>query len=493
MSGRLQVAVALALLALPTTVCAADTAPPPSAKIDPADVIAAIIDRHLAADWAARGIKPSAPADDAEFVRRVYLDLVGRAPKASETRDFVEDPNPDKRQILVDKLLTMPGYAGHMASVTRAAWLPQTLTNVQFAQAGLQFENWLRTRFRENTPADEVVRRLLTVPFTVNVQNPQFRFVQAIGNDPDNFTLVGFYQANEARAENLGSAVSRLFLGVKLECAQCHDHPFARYTREQFWEFAAFFAELNALPSVSRPNLVGPVQPQGNNNRIKVGTTDQTVTARFFDGSSPAWSDDRSPRLELADWLTNPKNTYFRENMANRVWAHFFGYGILDPLDEPGDNNQPSHPQLLKDLGQAFADAKFDYRVLIRGIVRSQAYQLSSKMTHPSQADPRRFARMSLKGMTPAQLFDSLVAATGHREPGFMRQNQFNFNPQPNNPRSQFINRFSSNEKVTEANTTILQALMLMNGQFITDVTSLEKGEVLGAIVDVPGWDTTQH
>ena len=97
---------------------------------------------------------------------------------------------------------------------------------------------------------------------------------------------------------------------------------------------------------------------------------------------------------------------------------------------------------------------------------------------------------MNLKGLTPAQLFDSLVAATGHREPGFMRQNQFNFNPQPNNPRSQFLNRFASNEKPTETSTTILQALMLMNGQFITDETSLEKGEVLGAIVDVPGWDT---
>ncbi len=98
-----------------------------------------------------------------------------------------------------------------------------------------------------------------------------------------------------------------------------------------------------------------------------------------------------------------------------------------------------------------------------------------------------------MKGLTPSQLFDSLVAATGHREPGFMRQNQFNFNPQPNNPRSQFLNRFASNEKATEASTTILQALMLMNGQFITDVTSLEKGEVLGAIVDVPGWDTKQR
>jgi hypothetical protein len=488
MFARLRVAAVVAVLAAPTAVCAAD----PVAQPDPADAIAALIDKHLAADWAARGIKPTAPADDAEFVRRVYLDLIGRAPKAAETRTFIDDPAPDKRRVLVDRLMTMPGYAGHMASATRAAWLPQTLTNVQFANAGFQFENWLRIKFRDNTPADEMVRKLITVPFQVNAQNPQFRFVQASPNDPDAQTLVGFYQANEAKAENLGAAVSRLFLGVKLECAQCHDHPFNAYTKEQFWEFAAFFAEMNPLPA-NRPGFVGPTQPQADKNRITIPNTDKTVVARFFDGSDPQWSTERSPRQELADWLTSPANEFFAQNMANRMWAHFLGYGILDPIDEPGDNNKPTHPELLKELGRAFAAAKFDNRVLIRGITRSRAYQLSSKMTHPSQADPRRFARMSMKGLTPSQLFDSMVAATGHREPGFMRQNQFNFNPQPNNPRSQFINRFSSNEKAAEANTTILQALMLMNGQFITDVTSLEKGEVLGAIVDVPGWDTKQR
>ena len=179
----LRIAASLAVLLIPTTLYAIDTAPAPTPKIDPADTIASLIDRHLAADWAARGIHPASVADDGEFVRRVYLDLIGRAPKAAETRDFLDDPNPDKRRLLVERLLTMPGYAGHMASVTRAAWLPQTLTNVQFAGAGFQFENWLRIKFRDNVPADEMVRQLLTVPFTVNAQNRQFRFVQANQND----------------------------------------------------------------------------------------------------------------------------------------------------------------------------------------------------------------------------------------------------------------------------------------------------------------------
>lgn len=487
MSIRLRISAALALLAWPSILCAAE----PRTSSDPADAIAALIDKYIAEDWTARGTKPTAMADDAEFVRRVYLDLIGRIPKASETRLFLDDTSATKRNELVDKLLTMAGHAGYFASVTRAAWLPQTLTNFQFIGSGVQFESWLRNRFQDNTPADEVVRKILSVPLTIQT-NQQMRFAQPTQNDADGFGLAGFYQANDSRAENVGSAVSRLFLGVKLECAQCHDHPFARYTREQFWEFAAFFADLNPLPAES-PNIVGPKEPQSSINRLTIPKTDRLVVARFFDGSEPKWSREFTPRQELARWLTSPENDFFAKNLANRMWAHFFGFGIQDPIDEPGDNNQPTHPELLERLGKAFAAAKFDNRVLIRGITRSQAYQLSSKLTHPSQANPRQFAKMNLKGLTPHQLFDSMVAATGHREPAFFRQNQFNFNQQPNNFRAQFLNRFASTERTTETHTTILQALMLMNGQFVSEVTSLERGEVLVAIVEMPGWDTKRR
>ena len=492
MSVRLRVAALLAALVFPALTSAAEPAPAPKPAKDPADALAALIDRHLAKDWEARGIVPAEVTDDAEFVRRAYLDLVGRAPKASEARAFIDDTAADKRVKLVDHLLTMPGHASHFAAVTRAQWLPQTTTNFQLAQFGTQFETWLRTQYRENTPADQVVKRILTVKMTVNNQNPTFRFVQADGTDPDGIAVAGFYSANEGKPENVGSAVSRLFLGMKLECAQCHDHPFAPYTKDQFWQFAAFFSELSPLAG-PRPGFVGPTQPQSDRNRIGIPGTDKKVTATFFDGTNPEWTPDRVPRVELADWLVSAKNTYFAKNTANRVWAHFFGIGIQDPVDEPGENNPPSHPELLKELGQAFADSGFDNRMLIRAITRTRAYQLTSKMTHPGQADPRRFARMNLKGLTPAQLFDSLVAATGFREPAAFR-NQANFGfIQPGNPRSQFLNRFVNTDRPTETSTTILQALMLMNGQFIGDQTDLAKSEVLAAIVDVPGWDTKQR
>ncbi|AMV25050.1 hypothetical protein VT84_11680 [Gemmata sp. SH-PL17] len=492
MPARLRVAAALAALVFPTFSYGAEVAPTPKLVKDPADVLAAMIDRHLAKDWEARGLIPAEQTDDAEFVRRVYLDVVGRAPKASEAREFIESTAPDKRQKLVDHLLRMPGHASHFASVARAQWLPQAATNFQLTQFGIQFETWLRKQYRENTPVDQVVKRIMTVGLTVNAQNPDFRFVQATGNDQDANNIVGFYSANEGKPENVGSAVSRLFLGMKLECAQCHDHPFAPYTRDQFWQFAAFFAEMNPLTG-QRPGFIGPLQPQADRNRIGVMGTDRKVTATFFDGTSPQWSLEKSPRQELANWLVSAKNPFFAKNMANRVWAHFFGIGIVDPVDEPGENNPASHPELLKDLGAAFAENGFDNQLLIRAITRTKAYQLSSKMTHPGQADPRRFAKMNLKGLTPSQLFDTLVSATGFREPAFMR-NQQNFGfVQPNNPRSQFLAQFANTERATETNTTILQALMLMNGRFIGDQTDLARSELLAAIVDMPGWDTNQR
>ncbi|HEY3788622.1 MAG TPA: DUF1553 domain-containing protein [Urbifossiella sp.] len=480
-------------LLVPASAFAAEPAPPPKAVID-ADAIAALIDRHLAADWHARGIKPASLADDSEYCRRVYLDLIGRAPKVAELREFLAEADSHKRIKLVDKLLLMPSHAAHFAQATRVAWLPQSVTNQQFGFFGQQLEVFLRNRYRDNTPADETVRKLMTVSLRVNNGNNNggMRFLQPDPNDPDSQSLLAFYQANEVKPENVGSAVSRLFMGIKLECAQCHDHPFAPYTKEQFWEFAAFFAEMNALPN-RRPSEAAPTGPQSDKNRLNIPNTDKQVIAKFFDGTDPKWSAERSPRQELAEWLTRPSNPYFARNLANRMWAQFFGLGILDPVDEPGENNQPSHPRLLDELGQAFAAVKFDNRVLIRGITRSRAYQLTSKLSHPTQANPRMFARMSLKGLTPSQLFDSLVAATGYRENANFKNNQFAFFPQQGNPRSMFLSRFASTDKPTETSTTILQALMLMNGEFIEGQTGTERSEILGAVVDVPGWDTKKR
>jgi hypothetical protein len=466
-------------------------APPAARAADPADALAAAIDRHLDADHAARGIVPAPPADDAEFCRRVHLDLIGRAPRVSETLAFLDDPAPDKRAKLVDRLLTTAPHAAHFAAVTRASWLPQTVTNGNFFGFGLQLENWLRKQYANNAPADRTVRALLEIPYQFNGPAGGPQFLQTAGANPDQNALLAFYQANESKPENVAAAVSRLFVGVKLECAQCHDHPFAPYTKTQFWEFAAFFADLNRTP-VNRPSERPPTGPQATRNRLTIPNTSQVVVAKFFDGTSPEWNELKPPRQELAAWLTAKENPYFARNLANRTWAHFFGVGLLDPVDEPGENNPPSHPELLDDLGRAFAAGGFDNRLLIRAVTHTKAYQRTSRISHPTQADPRRVARMNLKGLTPAQLFDSLVSATGHREPAGSRQTFPGF-VQPNNPRSAFLNRFAGTDRPTETSTTILQALLLMNGTFVDGQTAPDRAELLAAVADFPGWDTKRR
>ncbi|MFO0847632.1 MAG: DUF1549 and DUF1553 domain-containing protein [Gemmataceae bacterium] len=451
---------------------------------DPAARITAAIDRHLAADWQARKITPAPPADDAEFLRRVHLDLIGRIPRVSEARDFLADTDPAKRAKLVERLLNTSVHAAHFAAVTRADWLPNTLSDIQVQFFGMQFERWLQEQIRENVPLDKLARDLITAK--VNLGRGRFRF----GGREENFGegLNGFYAANESKPENVAAAVSRVFLGVKLECAQCHDHPFAPYTRDQFWEFAAFFGEFTPLPPVG-PSFVGPLQPQFELSQIGIPNTERTVAARYLNGESPDWSRDRTPRQELAAWLTSNENPYFARNLANRVWAHLFGVGLIDPVDEPGDENPPSHPELLADLAAGFAAAGFDQRTLIRGIVASRAYQLTSRQTDPTQADLRRLARMNVKGLTADQVYDSFLVATGQRDltPG---RDSF-FDPRAEGGRAVFRTVFArASAKPTELQASILQALTLMNDRQVADQTSFDRSETLAAIADAPFLDT---
>jgi hypothetical protein len=450
--------------------------------------ITAAIDQHLADDWAARKITPAPLADDEEFCRRVYLDVLGRIPKVSEVRAFAEDATPDKRAKLVQLLLSKPGYAANAAAHLRAAWLPETLSDQFKGYQGEQYEQYLRRKLTAGVSLDKIVRQTLTAEVAVGARG-RSGFATPQPSDPDLQAVLFFYQALDAKPETLGATTSRAFLGFKLECAQCHDHPFAPYTRTQFWQFAAFFAEFTPLPPTG-PSFVGPLEPQHNKNRLVVPGLNKQVTARFTDGTAPKWNDTKTPRQELADWILDPKNPAFARNTVNRVWQQYFGVGLLDPVDEPSDANPPSHPKLLDALTAAFADAEFDLKVLVRGLTASRAYQLTSKQTHEAQADPRRFARMNLKGLNGSQIYESFVVATGLRTV-----------PQPNQPyydpgnggmnKFAFRTLFPIPPKPIETQTSILQALTVMNGKLVADQTSVSRGEVLGAVADAPFLDTT--
>jgi len=214
--------------------------------------------------------------------------------------------------------------------------------------------------------------------------------------------------------------------------------------------------------------------------------TDRVVQANFLDGSEPRWKYKVGSRVTLADWMTSPDNPYFARAAANRLWAHFFGTGIVEPVDDFNDENKPSHPELLDDMAREFAAHDFDLKFLIRAITSTKAYQLTSAASDPSQESPRQFARMAVKGLTPEQLYDSLVNATGYRD--MTPANQRIYDMQ--SPRAVFVSKFSTQEKRTEYQTSIPQALALMNSQLIADVTSLQRSELLGAVAESPFLET---
>jgi hypothetical protein len=456
--------------------------PAPAAAAGDAQALAARIDQHLAARLAAARVKPAPLADDAEFLRRVTLEVIGRIPSVAEARAFLDEKAPGKRRRLVDRLLESPGYVNHFVNVWRALMLPEANASFQTRFLVPGFEAWLRKQLSQNAGYDQMVRELLTTPIGNQAAQP----INLYGNQGGEPNPIAFYLAKEVRPENLAASTARLFLGVRLECAQCHDHPFATWKREQFWGYAAFFA---GLQRQEQGELAIPTREILDRRELAIPGSEKVVQASFLDGSEPQWRFKVGPRVTLADWVTSADNPFFARAAVNRLWAHFFGVGLTEPVDDMlGDESVTSHPELLDELAREFAAQRFDVKFLIRAITASRAYQLTSAPTHKDQEDPRLFARMALKSLTPEQLFDSLVQATGYTD---QRDPRRAFILNDMSPRSQFLDKFANrNDKPTEPQTSIIQALALMNGKFMSDVTSVDRSETLAAIADAPFLDT---
>jgi hypothetical protein len=444
--------------------------------------LAAKIDEQIARHWAETKVPPAPPADDAEYLRRVYLDLAGRIPSVYEARLFLDDKRPDKRLRLVDRLLDGPRYVAHFTSVWRSLMLPEATASFQGRFLAPSFEAWLRKELSKNAGYDEMARELLTAP----VGNGGFRGVQ-----PGDATAPSvFYQAKEFKAENIAAATSRLFLGVKLECAQCHNHPFASWKREQFWSYAAFFAGIQGR---QQGDFSVPGR-ETDRTELTIPGTEKVVQAKFLDGKEPTFKAKTPPRATLADWMTSADNPYFAKAAVNRLWFYFFGMGLVDPVDEMvGAEHMASHPELLDELARQFAAHKFDLKFLMRAITASQAYQLTSAQTHPGQEDPHLFAKMAIKGMTAEQLFDSLAEATRYEEGGRQLPPGVVVFGNDGSGRAEFVGKFTNtSDKPTEVQTSILQALTLMNGRVIANETSIGRSGALTAIAEAPFMTTEQ-
>ena len=444
--------------------------------------LAARVDAHLAAGWSAAGIQPAAAADDAEFLRRVFLDLVGRIPSAGEARQWLDEA-PLDRQPLIDELLASPAHATRVARLFTASLLPEASSEYESRLLASTLSVWLRRQYVAGQPYDVLVRDLLTASIGSDgaTSPPPLDPIQQAGP-------LGFFFAKGGLPHEIAAAAARSFLGVRLDCAQCHDHPFADWRREQFWELTAF---VSGVEPVDPNQRFSPLREIADRREVTIPDTDTTISARFLDGSVPDWSTGVAPRQALAEWIASAENAYFARAAANRVWAWLFGTGLVDPVDDFDPSNPPSHPELLDELAERFAADGFDLRYLMRGLVSSRAYGLSSARSHETQADARQFAVVPVRRLSADQLYDSLSVAVGHLSRDESQAPAVYLFGQG---RSLVGDEFSdAGADGSEAPVSVLQALFLMNGAPVAEWTSVEGENTVAAVAAFPAFSTADR
>lgn len=369
-----------------------------SARGDDAATLAEAIDRLIETRLESEGVKPVAPAADAEFLRRVSLDLHGVVPSAERTARFLDGTERDKRERLIDELLGSPRYGEHFGDVWQGRLISPLVRDER--QRVERFTGWLAERFNRNDGWDRIASDLLTATGKME-ENPAVTYLIE-GRNPLGVT-------------DLTDLTSHYFLGIRLNCAQCHDHPFADWTREDYWGMAAFFAQIQT-PARAKMVYITGVQ---DNPRLTLATLPGGDALdgylkrppTFLGGAEP--SSDQPHRAALARWMTSPDNPYFARAAVNRMWWHFFGRGIVNPVDDMHAGNRPSHPELLDLLSRRFVESGFDLKFLCRAILKTRAYGRTSRPGEQADADARLFAQMSIKVLTAEQLYDSLVAILG--------------------------------------------------------------------------------
>ena len=344
------------------------------------------------------GMLPSPSASDATFHRRASLRAIGRLPNLEETQSFLADQNLDKRRALVDRLLERPEYADFWAN----KWADLLRPNPYRAgiKAVWNIDAWLRDAFRRNVPYDQFVRELIT----------------AQGSTWDNGATVIFRDRPESI--ELGASVSQLFLGVRLECAKCHHHPFEVWSQDDFFGFAAFFSRVGHKGQGLSPPISGGEEMifSKSSGQLNHGRTGLPVLPKTLTGVPLTLGPDEDPRVILAAWMTETSNPFFAKVMANRVWAEIMGQGLVDPVDDIRATNPASNEALLDHLAFEFRQQGYDIKKLIRYIMTSHVFGVSSTPTERNVSDIKNFSRYYRQRMRAEVLLDAVNDVLGVEE-----------------------------------------------------------------------------
>ena len=347
------------------------------------------VDEYVQAKLKKLRIAPAELCSDETFVRRVYIDILGILPTVEETRAFLTDTAPDKRAKLIDALLERPEFP-ELWSMKWAEVLG-VKTSVTLNRKGMfRYNDWLREKFTTNTPIDQILRELLTVKggnFTAPAAN---------------------YYLAEADPTKIAENVAQVFLGIQIQCAQCHNHPFERWTMNDYYSFAAFFSQIGRKISGDPREQIIFDSHSGEVAHIKSG---QAMKPKFLGGAEPDVT-TRDRREAMAEWLTAPENPWFAKNIANRIWAQFLGVGIIDPVDDVRVSNPPSNPQLLEALAKKLVESKYDLKVIVRDICNSYTYQQKTQTRDPNLVDNRNFAHAVVRRLPAEQLLDAITQVT---------------------------------------------------------------------------------
>jgi len=422
------------------------------------------VDQLAAEKWKKLGLIPSPPCDDATFLRRVTIDVCGRLPTSEESRSFLADQSPNKRATLIDRLLDSPDYPAFFAMRWGVILRNSKLAGAD--QATYAFHNWLKDLIARNRPYDELVRGV----------------VAAAGEWQDAPAINWYWQMRDDQLHQVTADTAQVFLGVRLQCARCHHHPYERWGQEDYFGLAGFFTRLGRKSFGQPP----PYFASSNvTTSEKNPLTDKVPEPKYLNGEYAEFTPEQDPRHALVDWMTQPDNPFFAKVLVNRMWGHFMGRGLVDEVDDIRETNPPSNPELLDGLAKDFIDHKFDMKHIIRTLINSRAYQLSTEPTEDNKHDRQNFARFYGRRLIAEVLHDAVDQTCG---------TQTKFNNMSGNARavdlphegfgSYFLDTFDRPRRVTgcecerSSGATLAQVLLIANSDEIENKLASGDGKI---------------